>query len=350
MIFPITRNNQNSIEKWETVLRFFEKSEIQTLLVIDKTELGTAKDYFMREFQLNNKCLIVLPRSVDETLFGTVGEIELDDEMWVIQLHDDDTWKGVISLPNEPNRETVYFSDFYLDSNSKGSAQIFDFSLPNRIVFSLVPTMIWNRFSSLVQDQKHHVAGSFDYTLNNMARLACKFEYQPGFKYYWRDDNWGSRKESVAHLTELAVRDGWNYWASPEIANLNRTIDTLASLHYLQGFLDPKVLQNCVKQSINQLEPGKKRKIKFGILIPILTAITGGVRLLTFQKKNENMAIVKLERKLNVYRLIRKTWQIDSIKALISMVIYIESLDKFDSLQDRFRFWRHTLSELEKGL
>ena len=242
LVFPITRDGVGCLEKWQTVLEFVENSEISVLLVLDKTDLHSATEYFINNFTFNNKELYVLPRSIRDTLFDTVGEIVLDENMWIIQLHDDDYWNGKIELPDTAEPQTVYSFDFYLDSKSKDVIRVEDYSLPNRVVFSLVPSRIWNRFSQLVRDQNYHVAGSFDFTLNKMVQLSCKFEQQQGFQYYWKDDNWKTPKEAVSHLTKLSESDGWKEWSSPQIAILNRSIDSLASLNYIHDFLNPEVI------------------------------------------------------------------------------------------------------------
>ena len=142
LIFPITRDGEASSEKWGTVLKFVEKSAVKILLVIDKTEQRSATEYFMKNFELENKRLFVLPRSIKDTLFDSVGELVLDRNMWIIQVHDDDRWSGKITMPEVLTLETVYSFDFYLHSETKGTIKIEDYSMPNRIVFSLVPAMI----------------------------------------------------------------------------------------------------------------------------------------------------------------------------------------------------------------
>ena len=348
LIFPITRDVENSSEKWRTVLEFIEESEIGTLIVIDKTEQGSATDYFMNHFEIKNKRLFVLPRSIKDTLFDTVGEIVIDKNMWIIQLHDDDQWIGKISLPDSLNPETVYFSDFYLYSEIKGSVLIDDYSMPNRIVFSLVPSMIWNRFARLVQDQKHHVAGSFDFTLNIIAQLACKFEYQPVFKYYWKDDNWDTSKNAIAHLTRLAESDGWEGWSSPEIAIFNRSIDSLASLNYLKDLLNPVEIKKEIGQFIRGLSPSYKERIKYGFYIFAIHTIVG-FRKLTFKTRGAiDLRSLRLQKRLSLHQLIAKTWHIESIENIIDLIVYIESQNCFEKLQVRFQFWKQALAELNK--
>lgn len=350
LIFPITRDFENSSEKWRIVLDFIEESEISALVVIDKTEQGSATDYFMNHFEIKNKRLLVLPRSIQETLFDTVGEILLDENMWIIQLHDDDHWSGKITLPDSPTPETVYFSEFYLYSDTKSSVKIDDYSMPNRIVFSLVPTMIWNKFSSLVQDQKYHVAGSFDFTLNLMAQLTCKFKYQPGFKYYWKDDNWDTSKNAIAHLTRLAESDGWEDWSSPEIANLNRSIDSLASLIYLKDLLNPAEIKKEILQLIRGLSPSYKKRLKYGIYILAIYTIVGFSKLTFKASRAIDLRSLRLQKRLGLYQLIVKTWNVVSIENVINLIVYMESVGELEKLQVRFQFWKQALEELNKDL
>ena len=350
LIFPITRDIKKSPEKWRTVLDFIEESEINILLVIDKTEQRSATDYFMNHFEIKSKRLIVLPRSIKDTLFDTVGEIVLDTNMWIIQLHDDDHWSGKITLPDSPTPETVYFSEFYLYSETKSPVQIDNYSMPNRIVFSLVPSMIWNRFARLVQDQKYHVAGSFDFTLNTMAQLACEFHYQPGFKYYWKDDNWATSKNAISHLTRLAESDGWEGWASPEIANFNRLIDSLASLNYLKDLLNPAEIKKEIEQLIRRTRPSYKKRLKYGIYICTINTVEEFRKLSLKTSGAIELKPLRMQKRLSLYQFIVKTWHMESIGNVIALIAYIESLNGFEKLQVRFQLWKQALEELKKDL
>lgn len=350
LIFPVTRDISQTPAKWSEVLNFVEASKIGTLLVIDKTQTGSATDFFMNSFEMPDRQLIVFPRSIEDTLFDSVGEITLDKNMWVIQLHDDDVWKGKLQLPPDPDPSTVYSSDFFCSSELNGTSKIQDFTLPNRIVFSLVPSMIWNRFSKLVHAQNYHVAGSFDFTLNLMAQLTCRFEHQSGFEYYWKDNNWDTSRNSIAHLTKLAVSDGWEEWSSPEIANFNRSIDSLASLNSIADLLDSTKITNWIAQIINGLMPSKKRRLKYGISIPILSALTKLQGIFIVNTKVNAQKSGEFQKRLSLYKFIKKTWQIKSIDDVIGEVEYIKSLSGFNILQARFLFWNQALIELKERI
>lgn len=350
LVFPITRDVEESPIQWKAVLEFAEESDITTLLVIDKTERRSATEYFMKYFALDDKNLIVLPRSIKDTLFDSVGEIVLDRNMWIIQVHDGDRWRGKITFPSTITSETVYSFGFYLQSETKGIIKVDDYSMPNRIVFSLVPTKIWNKFSKLVRDENYHVAGSFDFTLNRMVQLACKFEHHSGFEYFWKDDNWNTAKNATAHLTRLAESDGWKEWSSPEIANFNRSIDCLASLNYLKDTLSPTAIKCEINQLIKGFSPSTKRKIKYMVLSPVLGAEILFRKILPSKRVSSGQRLLKLQRQLNLYKFIEKTWHLQTIADLIDLIIYIESLNRFEKLHSRFEFWKLSLSELNEGM
>lgn len=349
LVFPITRDLGDNPKKWNSVLNFVKQSDVGTLLVIDKTESGSATEYFMEYFQLMEKHLIILPRSINDTLFDTVGEIVLDTNMWIIQLHDDDDWSGFLNLPQLVEPCTVYYSKFYLNSKTKGLMEIPDYSMPNRIVFSLVPTKVWNRFTSLIQDQKYHVAGSFDFTLNLMAHLVCIFEFNSGFEYHWKDDNWDTSRNAIEHLTQLARKDGWGWWSSPEIANFNRTLDSLASLAYINDLLSPKALEVQILSLLKSFQPSSKKRIKLKLIIPILRAKAKCTEYLDTHMKFGNLEIRKSSEQLELHKFLRTSWSTKNLTDVLNMISVLETHVGFDSLHNRFAQWRKSITHLKES-
>jgi hypothetical protein len=265
--------------------------------------------------------------------------------MWIFQLHDDDNWSGKIGLPALTNPETIYYSDFYLSSEEKGLTKFLDFSMPNRIVFSLAPTILWNRFSKLIQDQNFHVPGSFDFTFSLMASLTCKFEYQSGFSYMWRNDNWNSTENSKKHLTGLAKRDGWKQWSSPEIANFNRSVDSLVALSYIDDFLNSDSLNSAIQHSLTTFQPSIGKCIKHllatSLLFGRLHVANWHIPLIGSKKGN---CIQKEQIKLHLF--IIKTWKVSTIKNLIRLIGELKLMNDFEELQPRFIFWNSRLTIL----
>ena len=213
LIFPITRDEESSLAKWESAISLVNDSKIDSFVVIDKTRKGTATKYFMENFNLEDKDLFILPRKIEESHYESLGAIEVGDNFWVMQLHDDDDWSGSVALPEVINPNAAYYSKFFIKNHLKKNSEEIDFLTPGRINFILVPSHIWNQFALFIQNQNYHVAGSLDATLNQMVQLCCEFLPIPNFSYYYNNHNWESRKSSKNSLNKLAKYDGWEAWA-----------------------------------------------------------------------------------------------------------------------------------------
>ena len=67
IIFPVTRENRNSITTWSEVLRLATTSMALWLIVVDKTETGSAEKFFQANFNPQGANLAVMRRSIQET-------------------------------------------------------------------------------------------------------------------------------------------------------------------------------------------------------------------------------------------------------------------------------------------
>ena len=270
LIFPITRDGPGSLSKWESAMSFFNKSKIDTFIVIDKTNKGAATEYFIENFTYEDKNLYVLPRSINESHYETLGQITLDDNFWIMQLHDDDSWNGFITLPEVINLEASYFSNFFIVGKSKEIVEELGFTTPGRVNFTLVPSQTLNLFSKFIEDQNYHVAGSLDSTLNQMVQMSCKLLPISDFSYYYDNHNWETRKSSKRSLTKLAANDGWNNWVSIDIALFGRLLDNLASLYYVKDLVTQLKIKIVYRALMGQFKPRLRRRILLNFEIFVL--------------------------------------------------------------------------------
>lgn len=346
LIFPITREVKTSFTIWRKVIEFFEKSTMQALIVVDKTESKSATTFFLQNFDNADKDVYVLPRSITETLFDSIGEIELDDNMWITQVHDDDTWLGKICLPRVVSSDTVYCFDFFCESKAEQIREIGDFSLPNRIVFSLVPWTAWNRFSNFIESQGFKVAGSADFVLNEMCQLAFRFEHLGGYSYYWKDSHWSSRRKARNHLIRLTKADGWAGWSIPDMAIFNRNVDSLSALFFIQDLVPEDEREGLVVKKLQAFVPSAQKRIKYSLLIPTMRTIH---RLQDFVRKVKfvDSSIKGMsEERLEAMLFIRQTWGIKSIGDLITMIEVLEKKNDFAGLFQRFKSWKSSICKI----
>lgn len=345
LIMPITRNDESSKSKWASAISFVENSEIEFLIVIDKTIDSSATEYFMDNFNLPNRDLYILSRTIDESHYESLGSIQLEDNLWVMQLHDDDGWEGHVVLPEFIISTGAYYSQFYMKSQSKEFLEEKDFSVSARINFVLVPAPIWNQFTRLIQDQKFHVAGSLDSTLNQMVQLTCKLLPIPDFTYYYDNHNWAGRGASRRSLIKLTENDGWGTWATTDIALLGRLFDNLSCLSYIKEFADLEAINKAFAKLMQQFKPRFRRRALIRLEIFILQAMKIIVEPVPSVIKGIHLE-ENLESKLSRAKFIRDSWLTKHLTDVIELVKILKSRKQFKKLQDRFYFWHVTLLEL----
>ena len=336
LIFPVTRDDEHSITKWQLTIDFVTNSRIRSLVVIDKTSKGAAAKYFMENFNLKERELYVFPRSIRESHYETLGEIEVDSNFWVMQLHDDDCWTGNVALPEIISPNAAYFSKFFMTNRFRGFTEHIDFLTPARMNFTLVPSHIWNLFTLFIQAQDFHVAGSLDSTLNQMVKLSCELTPIADFSYYYDNHHWATRRSSRRSLTKLAISDGWENWSSIEIALFGRFLDNLSSLVYVQKFAKPTEFNLEFTKLMSDFRPSLGRKA-----ILLLKVIYWRISSIITKLPNHNA-------KLKLTLFISRSWSIKKLNDVIQLIDELERTGKFQALRSRFKFWKESLSLLEK--
>lgn len=348
LIFPITRNEDISQVRWRSVLNLVDTSKIDSLIVIDKTDDKSATRFFLENFKSASKNLYILPRCINESHYETLGEITLDDNLWVMQLHDDDKWNGYLELPHEIKPSAAYYSNFLVEHRSGKPVEILDFSMPARINFTLIPSYIWNQFTLMIKDQGFHVAASLDGTLNQMARLTCTFIPIPNFSYFYDNHNWEGSKSSKRSLKKLARNAGWGNWTSIEIALFNRQLDNLCSLHYVQGIAETKELELSYSRLMSQFKQNRMRRASRKVIfltLKVQQILSKLISIYIGQGRMREELDSRLAREIFISR-------IHGAKDLDDVIDLIERLlegKRFQNLENRFIFWNRTLTRLNVG-
>jgi hypothetical protein len=345
LIFPVTRNEEKSPERWQAAIDFVQESQINYLILVDKTSGHIAGEYFLENFNSLTKNLYILPRGISESHYETLGEIQLDDNLWVMQLHDDDEWTGHLELPNKVNQDTAYYSKFVMKGGSGELTEEVGFSTPARINFTLIPSKIWNQFSLMIKDQGFHVAASLDGTLNQMVGLTCAFSPLEHFTYFYDNHNWEGRMAPKRSLNKLARHAGWEEWTSVEIALFNRLLDNLSSLAYVRKFAKQEDLKLKYLDLMGEFHPSIKRRIYATAELLSLRVLS--ILNLAFSSKNRHFQWGReIDSRLSRAIFFQGTRSVESLSDVVDLIRELENKKGFQTLERRFSFWSSTLSSL----
>lgn len=331
IIFPVTRSGSDFKVRFESVYKTVSHSSIVALVVIDKTFDEIAKNYFMEFANGLNTDLYILRRNPEEPIFDSQQYIKLDELLWIGQLHDDDSWSGVIRLPKIVEEGDMFLTDFLINEQGQISKPK-ESKMPSaRIVFSWIPSQVWNRFSEFISSQGGHIAGSADYMLDAIAFKACKVRYTDEFRYEYSNYNWSNRRRSARHLLRMSLEDGWGPYASVEIAVINRTLDLLAALNFFDDLLPSGKRHEEQQLLIASFRPSIQRH--FIIQFKLIFAI--------FEKKEIR------HQRICLYKFLQSSWKITEISEVIAMIDYLIDTNLFPMLTKRFIFWKAQISEIE---
>lgn len=332
---------KTNLHRWEKLISTVNCSSVGTLVLIDKTPLHQATDFFSKKEKGISANLIILKRPRYEPTHDSQSLITLEDGLWIIQMHDDDEWEGSLEIPIESNDNAIVRTNFFL-VNSGSNTEIADLNWPDcRSIFSLLPSRVWNRFSRLISEQGGHVAGSIDSSLNIAVNLIEPKLLSTRFRYFYDNRHWVSRYRSKKHLIRLTEEDGWEDFATIEMSLVSRTIDGIASLIFFRDLYPDVDLRMQIAKWISVTKPHglrtywKKTELIILVLCSKLFEMLNNLVLGDMQQPFRNAVLYR--------RILVTAWEGKEAKDYLEIVEILLKLDSLPLLKSRFDFWQREL-------
>jgi len=325
ILFPVTRVGEQAVKKWQQIVKLCNDSQIAGLVVIDKTPDQDARKFFYsQQFEQNHNVWIIM-RPSTEAIYDSQKYIKISPNSWIIQLHDDDEWDGSLRLLGGGQELAAFQVQFFVGSKLKYSKSKNYDELPARVNFTLIPSLVWNRFTSFIESQSGHIAGSADATLNMVVRDVCSLSNNMEFIYYYNIRHWRNNRAGKLHLTQLSREDGWKQFSSPEIAVINRTIDNLAALSYFSNLYN-------------------REKLAAGILRELKTFEINALKrnLLSYQ-----IGLLSIGFRRNRKELLMQLMKASDIKSIPDVIAWLKNLPYLPLLESRKIFWINEMRKLE---
>ncbi len=345
VLLPITRTSTKAQANWFKILNVLSNSEVSSLIVLDKTPNEEATSYFNQYFKFENINLYIVRRPPNEPIYDSQQYISLDDGLWILQLHDDDAWEGSLTIPSDAKELELFSTNFYYLDGEIGKSVEWENSPPARINFTLIPSIVWNKFVDFIDCQGGHVAGSVDSTLNLVSRLICKHHHLSTFDYKYDNRHWQNRQKASKNLTKLAKQDGWLWLASVDIQLLNRNIDNLVALQFFEKLIPENKIAKATLDSLRNFQPTLKRRLLTLIRYQIFCSLGTLLDLICTAKKSLSserfQALIKARLALDA--LIIRSWKVKNKSDLLELIIEIKKSHEFPLLTARFSFWETSL-------
>lgn len=342
ILFPMTREKAINHFRWSKLISTVNFSKVTALVLIDKTPSYQATDYFSQREKEILANLVIIQRPRNEPTHDSQSLIKLENGLWIIQIHDDDDWEGYLEIPQGTTENSIVRTDFFLVTGGK-SLKATDLNWPDcRSIFSLLPSIVWNRFANLISEQGGHVAGSIDSSLNLAVSLIEPKTSITAFKYFYDNRHWNSKKLSMQHLVRLTREDGWEEFATVEMSLVSRAIDGVVSLIFFSDLYSVKDFRNQIDKWISATKPHILRTYikKFEILFLVL-----GINLLKLGTPYKLTSLkVFCSNSILYRRIIVSAWDAKKIEDYLEVVELLHGLPSLPLLQSRFNFWQRELN------
>lgn len=343
ILFPMTRGKEANLLRWQKLISTVNTSNVAALVLIDKTPMRQATNYFVEKEKEIFTDVFIVQRPSTEPIHDSQSRIRLKDGLWIIQLHDDDEWDGFLEIPIGTIENSIIKTSFTI-VNDGLKTNIDNPNWPDcRSIFSLLPAKIWNRFVDLIIAQGGHVAGSIDSSLNLAVSLIKPSLINSDFRYFYDNRHWESKRLSKVHLIRLTKEDGWGKFATVDISLVSRAIDGIASLIFFSDLYSDLEFKIQLKKWIETTKPhplrifSRRVETLFLVVIrDILGIIPGPITrsLMVFF----NMSVL-------YRRILLSTWDASEVKDYLSIVETLMQIQFLSKLQSRFGFWESQLKK-----
>ena len=343
VLLPVTRIGEKNMDNWERILHVIQRSEVVALVVLDKTPSAEATDFFSKRADLLKSDIYLVRRTPGEAIYDSQSVVTIDENLWILQLHDDDKWDGVLAFPFEPNKKQLFSPNFIFAGKQETNVLSWEASPPARINFTALPAEVWNRFTLFIRSQGGHAAGSVDSTLNLVSRLICDFVAMDSFDYRYDNRHWENQKQAKGNLEKLALEDGWENLASEEIQLLNRRIDALSAFIFFQDLLSGKF--DNIRQSLLhdfKLSPKKRLHLMVRMSVFLLYRKINKLSMIKSVALSDSKKQSLIKNQIDIDMIILQSTKIQSEQDILRLVKKFESLGEFPKLEERFAFWEST--------
>lgn len=345
ILFPVTRIKEENLNKWKKILEISNQSKIAALVILDKTPEGEASKFFNDHFIFEQINLYLIRRPPDEPIYNSQGYITIKNSLLIIQLHDDDEWDGILQLPEKMDQKTLVTIAFQFKRKNPFKEVTWEESPPARINFTILPSVVWNRFTKFIRAQGGHVAGSMDSTLNLVARLICKNISLETFHYIYDESHWKRRYSAAKNLKKLADADGWTYLSGTDFQLLNRTLDGLSALNYFEDLIPKTARFEEQERYFRMLKLSTKRRLSLSTKILFHTLFIKFWRSMVYVIENKSLEKwLAISRENKNRDLLRMNFaESSNLSDLVEKVQALRKSKEFPKLETRFLFWEKHL-------
>jgi hypothetical protein len=294
--------------------------------------------------------VLILQRPSSEPLFDSLRFIKLDSNLWITQVHDDDSWSDDLDTVVCKDQNVIYSPLIFVKSNKvvEKVTPANNSKYPQSVLFSFLPSLLWNKFVDFMNDQGGHVAISQDATLQQIARLFKSYSFTDGYSYTYNIDNWVKKRKSMALVKKYSILDGWGSYSGIEIALINRALDKFSATIYFKDMFPGAQVEADLNQLFHEFQLSKKRKLVtfFAIKLQTFLLLIAYVIEKTSIMKGYGLKLrIRKSQRRDILILFMASGRIQDLFDLLHFVSNLDKMKVNFELKKRVNFWHQTIAQ-----
>lgn len=256
-VVPLMPSRRDSPTAWSAFADLVEELRPQHAVFIDKTVGHEASDFLTPRLSRLDSNVIVLRRPHDEDPFHSIADLRVTKELYVLQLHDDDSWQGVPEVSSNSRNAPVLLSPIQKGDAANGVG--IDPHLSR--FFGAIRGDIWCRFMRHCMSHEPRTSPTIDQTLSFLLAAIGGEAILSNYAYTYDNSNW-STWSAIASNNAVGARSmGWRTQDFEAAIHWSHLLDDLEVLTSFRDLLSDmtmaQVLSARLTNPANPKAPGK---------------------------------------------------------------------------------------------
>ena len=334
ILFPVRRINSESKVLWEKIAMLIKSSSNVRLVVIDKTPNKEASQFFSG--LIISEKIKFLPCDSRESIFLSQSKVNIPPRTWVSQIHDDDDFQGQVVLPVKPNPNSILRPRISVVTSFFGIRRLKLLSpkVPASILFSFIPSEIWNSFTGYIRAQKGECSPSLDIALNFVCMQLYETVDLPSFQYLYNNGHWATRQRARKAISKYMYGDGWGLHSNIITAEFASKIDKLLFSLWCDKHTSLPKTAGLAQSAFESLIP-----TKWHILNLWLNARCQNLSLFIFKSIKGSVWADMRKEHIQIVSLISRAYSSKSSYELAQILKQISQISSLYNVRNRLTFW-----------
>lgn len=347
IVCPFTKFTDKQEKLLSKIIRLASRDSVSRILLIDKTIDSKVEKAYRNLVAYENVTCVV--RSREESLFASLSCVNLNEGEWIGQIHDDDDFQGSLGFSRLTGAKEILRPTIKISSNEhpRLSTSLELVTSPAFILFSFLPSPIWNQFAGYIRAQGKNCSPALDVALSFITSLICEFKELETYTYIYNSDNWLGRFNRIMSIRRYMQFDNWGSFSGQVMAEFSNQMDKLGLAVWLEREQFASRGLRLAPIALDSLSPSKWHLYRIKVAALVMNTIAKSSRFFRpFCFRNLPDFIGFVARRQSIYSTVVGIYQSRDLYEIAGYLERLLVIDEIQPLHTRISFWIENLKSV----